>query len=106
VDLNNRGVTAAQGGDLQASVELLIQAAERMPNLQFLVNASNAIFTLLDQKGWQEELALRGRRYLKLARERDPRSPKLFAAWEFYQRVGKKYGILVPPITAPDPDDV
>lgn len=106
VDLNNRGVTAAQGGDLQASVELLIQAAERMPNLQFLVNASNAIFTLLDQNGWQEELALRGRRYLKLARERDPRSPKLFAAWEFYQRVGKKYGILVPPITAPDPDDV
>lgn len=104
VTLNNRGVSAAQGGDLQASVDLLIQAAERVPNLQFLVNAANAIFTLLEHKGWQEEMALRGRRYLKLARERDPRSPKLFAAWEFYQRVGKKYGILVPPITAPDPE--
>lgn len=104
VDISNQGLSAAKGGDLQTSMDLLIQAAERMPNLQFLVNAANAIFTLLDHKGWQEELALRGRRYLKLARERDARSPKLLAAWEFYQHVGKKYGIQVLPITAPEPD--
>ena len=42
VELNNRGVLAARGGDLEASVQMLIEAAERVPNLQFLVNASQS----------------------------------------------------------------
>jgi tetratricopeptide (TPR) repeat protein len=60
VDLNNRGVLAARSGDLDGSVKLLIEAAERVPNLQFLVNASKAIFTLLELKGWNPALAKRG----------------------------------------------
>ena len=69
VELNNRGVLAARGGDLEASVQMLIEAAERVPNLQFLINASKAIFTLLDRKGWNEEMSKRGIRYLQMAQD-------------------------------------
>jgi hypothetical protein len=65
VELNNRGVLAARNGDVEGSVKLLMEAAERVPNLQFLVNATKAIFTLLDQKGWDADLARRGLRYLQ-----------------------------------------
>ena len=63
VELNNRGVLAARTGNLEASVQMLIEAAERVGNLQFLVNASKAIFTLMDRNGWNPEMAQRGIRY-------------------------------------------
>ena len=56
VELNNRGVLAARSGNIEASVQMLIEAVERVPNLQFLVNATKAIFTMLDRKGWDEEM--------------------------------------------------
>lgn len=100
VDLNNRGVLAARSGDLDGSVKLLIEAAERVPNLQFLVNASKAIFTFLELKGWNPALAKRGLGYLQMAQERDLRNPKVIAAREMYQRVSRKYGIAVIPLSA------
>ena len=36
-----------------------------MPNLQFLVNAAKAIYTLMDQKGWDADLAARALDYLQ-----------------------------------------
>ena len=98
VELNNRGVLAARGGDLVNSVQMLIEAAERVPNLQFLVNATKAIFTLLDRKGWSEEMAQRGLRYLQLAQAKDMNSPKVISAREMYQQVARKYGIEVVPL--------
>lgn len=98
VELNNRGVLAARSGDLVNSVQMLIEAAERVPNLQFLVNASKAIFTLLDRKGWNEDMAQRGIRYLQMAQAKDMRSPKVISARELYQQVARKYGIEVVPI--------
>lgn len=98
VELNNRGVLAARGGDLEASVQMLIETAERVPNLQFLVNASKAIFTLLDRKGWNEELSQRGVRYLQMAQEKEGRSPKVISARELYHQVARKYGIEVSPL--------
>lgn len=59
VELNNKGVLAARSGDLEGAVQLLIQAVEQVPNLQFLVNAAKAIFALMDKKGWDEPLAAR-----------------------------------------------
>ena len=67
IELNNRGVLAARSGDLEGAVQLLIQAAEQVPNLQFLVNAAKAIFTLLDKKGWDTDLAKRAVDYLQRA---------------------------------------
>jgi len=95
IDLNNKGVMAARQGDLEGSVRLLIQAAEQVPNLQFLVNAAKAIFTLLDKKGWDAELAARGRDYLQRAQLKDRKSPKVASARELYVSVAGKYGIEV-----------
>jgi tetratricopeptide (TPR) repeat protein len=93
IDLNNKGVLAARNGDLEGAVQLLIQAVERVPNLQFLVNAAKAIFTLLDQKGWDAELAAKGQDYLVRAQRKDPKSAKIASARELYAATAKKYGI-------------
>lgn len=98
VELNNRGVLAARSGNIEASVQMLIEAAERVPNLQFLVNASKAIFTLLARKGWNEDMADRALRYLQQAQAKDPRSPKVVSAREMYFQVARKYGIEIVPI--------
>lgn len=98
VALNNRGVLAARSGDLEASVQMLIDAVERVPNLQFLVNASKAIFSLLDRKGWNEEMGSRGVRYLQMAQAKDPRGAKVLSARELYYQVARKYGIEVVPL--------
>ena len=93
IDLNNKGVLAARAGDLEGSVQLLIQAAEQVPNLQFLVNAAKAIFTLMDQKGWDAELAARAQDYLLRAQRKDRKSPKVASARELYVAVAKRHGI-------------
>lgn len=95
VDLNNRGVLAARSGDLDTSVQMLIEAADRVPNLQFLVNASKAIFTLLDRRGWNEPMGQRGIRYLQMAQAKDMNNVKVISAREFYHQVARKYGIEV-----------
>ncbi len=93
IDINNKGVLAARSGDFEGSVQLLIEAAERVPNLQFLVNAAKSIYTLMDQKGWQPEQAERARRYLEQARSRSPDDPRVISGREMYQRVARKYGV-------------
>ena len=98
VDLNNRGVLAARSGDLDTSVQMLIEAADRVPNLQFLVNATKAIFTLLDRRGWNEPMGQRGIRYLQMAQAKDMNNVKVISAREFYHQVARKYGIEVVPI--------
>ena len=100
VDLNNRGVLAARKGDVEGSVKLLMEAAERVPNLRFLVNAAKAIFTLLELKGWDAALARQGLRFLQLAQAKDLRNPRIISARELYQRVARKYGIAVVPLAA------
>jgi len=77
-----------------------MEAAERVPNLQFLVNATKAIFTLLERKGWDPVLARRGIRFLQLAQAREMRNPKVVSARELYQRVARKYGVATVPFNA------
>ena len=93
VELNNRGVLAARSGDLEGSVQLLMEAAERVPNLQFLVNATKAICTLLELKGWNPALAKRALGYLQTAQDKDMRNAKVISAVDMYQRVSRKYGV-------------
>lgn len=92
VNLNNRGVLAARSGDFKAAVDLLIQAAEQVPNLQFLVNAAKAIFTLLDRQGWDQDMADKGLHYIQRAAIKDRKSAKVASARELYTTVAKKYG--------------
>jgi tetratricopeptide (TPR) repeat protein len=98
VELNERGARAAQSGDDKTSAEALIEAAERVPSVQFLTDAARAIFKLLDRKGWNEEMASRGLRYIQLAQGKDARNPKVVAARELYFQVARKYGIEAVPL--------
>ena len=93
IELNNRGVMAARSGDLEGAVQLLIQAAEQVPNLQFLVNAAKAIYPLLDRQGWEEALAAKARDYLLRAQRKDAKSSKVASARELANKVAQKYGI-------------
>lgn len=95
VELNNRGVLAARSGDVEGSVKMLMEAAERVPNLQFLVNASKAIFTLLERRGWDSDLAESGLRYLNQAQAKDPGNSKVISARELHHRVARKFGIAI-----------
>lgn len=95
VELNNRGVLAARSGDLEGAVRLLIQAVDQVPNLQFLVNAAKAIYTLLDQRGWDAELAARAHDYLERAMRKDRKSPKVASARALYVAVAKKNGMPI-----------
>jgi len=93
IALNNKGVLAARNGDFEGAVQLLIQAVEQVPNLQFLINAAKAILTLIDKKGWDEDLAAKARDYLQRAQRKDRKSQKVASAQELYVAVAKKYGI-------------
>jgi hypothetical protein len=77
---------------------MLIEAADSVPNLQFLVNATKAIFTLLERNGWNESMAERGLRYLQMAQAKDIRNAKVVSARELYQRAARKYGIAIVPL--------
>ena len=70
-----------------------MQAADQVPNLQFLINAAKAIYTLMDQKGWNPPLAARALDYLQRAQRKDRKSPKVASARQLYMTVAKKYGI-------------
>lgn len=93
IELNNRGVLAARSGDLEAAVKLLIQAVDQVPSLQFLVNAAKAICTLMDKKGWDNDLAARALTYLHRAQRKDRKSAKVASARALYVTVAKKYGV-------------
>ena len=95
IELNNQGVRAARQGDLEGSVKLLIQAVEKVPSLQFLLNASKAICTLMNQSGWREDLAEKLVDYLQRAQKKDRKNANVSATKEFALTVAKKYGILL-----------
>lgn len=91
VELNNRGVLAARSGDLQKAVELLTETADRVPNIQFLVNAAKAIFTYINQHGWDDTLAQQGISYLRQAWQKDRHSSKVASARAVYSAVAEKF---------------
>lgn len=92
IELNNRGVLAARSGNLEESVRLLVDAAESVPSVQFLVNAAKAICALMDRQGWRDDLAGQAQRYLQNARARDAKDWRVITGNETYQRVAAKYG--------------
>lgn len=91
--LNHQDMLTARGGDLRGAMEMLISAADRVPNVQFLLNAARAIFSFMDQKGWDADLATRAQDYLHRAQAKAPRNPKVLQAREHHAQVARKYGI-------------
>jgi hypothetical protein len=94
IQLNNQGVMKAKEGDLDGSVQLLTEAAERMPgNLQIILNAAQALLVHIDQRGWNEHYMDSARRYLDTARSKSAAHPKLLTINKLAQEVTKKYGV-------------
>lgn len=54
---------------------------------------------MLDLKGWDNALAKRGLGYLESAQMKEMRNPKVISARELYQRVARKYGIPIVPLS-------
>lgn len=96
VDINNRGVIIARQGDLEGAVKMLTEAADRVPNVQFLANATKAIFALIDKSGWDEVLADRGFSYLSMANIKDSASPRVASARDFVAAICSKHKHAMP----------
>lgn len=92
-DLSTRSAERAEAGDLEGSRELAVEAAEKMPNVRLLVDAAKSIFTALDHRGWKEQDAALGLRYLQRAEAKSPRDPRVVSARDFAIGVARKYGI-------------
>lgn len=96
VSMNNQAVMLARAGDLAGSVSLLKEAVRSMPhNVLILLNAAQAIMTLLRQAGWVAEEAALAERYIQEARQRNPEHPKLAKVHAIYREVCQKYGVVL-----------
>jgi hypothetical protein len=94
IGLNNEGVRKAQQGDLEGSVRLLTEAAEKLPdNMQIVLNAAQALLVFIDKRGWNDTFMESAQHYLSLARSRDPDHPKLLVVNKLAQELARKYGI-------------
>ena len=94
IQLNNQGVLKAKEGDLDGSVKLLTEAAEKLPeNLQIILNAAQALLVHIDQRGWNEDYMESARRYIDVARGKSATHPKLQSVNKLAQEVTKKYGL-------------
>lgn len=92
VDINNRGVLAARSGNLEESVRLLAEAADAVPNVQFLVNAAKAICALMDRQGWRQDYAERAQGYLRRATARDAQDWRVVTGNETFRRLAARHG--------------
>jgi DNA-binding response OmpR family regulator len=94
IALNNEGVRKAQQGDLEGSVRLLTEAAERLPdNMQIVLNAAQALLVYISQRGFNETFMESAQHYLSLVRAKDPNHPKLLTVNKLAQDIARKYGI-------------
>ncbi|MBI5428995.1 MAG: tetratricopeptide repeat protein [Nitrosomonadales bacterium] len=76
--LNNNGVRKAEAGQLTEAIELLCQAADRLPNnLQFVGNASLVIALDIVRNGSTSEKLSRFIRYRDALKKKSPNHPKL-----------------------------
>ncbi len=94
IQINNQGVLKAQQGDLDGSVQLLTEAATKMPeNIQIVLNAAQALLVHIDKRGWNENHMAAAQRYLEVARGKNASHPKLLAINQLAHEVARKYGV-------------
>ena len=94
IQINNLGVLKAQQGDLEGSVQLLTEAATKMPeNIQIVLNAAQALLVYIDKRGWNEDHMACAQRYLNVARGKNASHPKLLAINKLAHEVARKYGV-------------
>lgn len=93
-DLVSAGAEKARLGDYRGAVDLMSEAATRLPNNpQVVFNAAVAVLKCLDNIGWDDELGNRARDYVTSARRLDPRNPRLSLLGSMYRELLQKYAI-------------
>ncbi|WP_293776897.1 tetratricopeptide repeat-containing response regulator [uncultured Oxalicibacterium sp.] len=94
LDLVAAGAEKARLGDYRGAVDLMSEAATRLPeNPQVVFNAAVATLKCLDNEGWDDELGERARDYVAAARRLDPRNPRLSLLGSMYRDLLKKYAL-------------
>jgi DNA-binding NarL/FixJ family response regulator/Tfp pilus assembly protein PilF len=92
VDLVANGAARATSGDYQGAVELMQEAAIRLPrNPAVAFNAALASLRYLEHTGWDERLGHDVPGLIDKLRRLDPRNPKLPALAGLHQQILKKY---------------
>ena len=77
VKINNDGVRKAQAGEYQEAIELIVNAAERLPNnLQIVSNAALILAVSVANSASKDEL-VQCLHYRQKIIDRDPAHPKL-----------------------------
>lgn len=88
IRLNNDAVALAKSGELEKSIIMLVEAADRLPNnAQVAINAAQAILMLISRQGMDAARLGEARRYLEQAIKANPEHAKLPAAMEVYRQV-------------------
>jgi DNA-binding NarL/FixJ family response regulator/thioredoxin-like negative regulator of GroEL len=92
VDLVASGAARARDGDYRGAVELMLEAAGKMPNNpQVAFNAALALLKHLENLGWDERLGHQAQQLIGRVRRLDPVNAKLPALAGLHQQILKKY---------------
>ena len=94
VKLNNEGVMKARQGDLAGAIELLLEAATRMPqNIQLALNAAQALIVESDRQGWHEEHMREAKRLIDMHEPVHGHLAKFKKIKAYLKDVGLKFGV-------------
>ncbi|GGY09594.1 tetratricopeptide repeat-containing response regulator [Paludibacterium paludis] len=93
VDLNNRAVRDAQGGDFEGAIERFARALEDMPdNVQVMLNLANATVAYVHHAGWHESHMRRAAELLRRVREVAPANNKFQKILQSWRVLTEKSG--------------
>ncbi len=92
VDLVNGGAARAKSGDYRGAVELMLEAAAKLPNNPSVAfNAALAVLRCLENDGWDDRLGQQITGLIGNVRKVDPGNPKLGALSALHHQILKKY---------------
>jgi hypothetical protein len=96
IALIKAGVDKAKQHDFEGAVNLMLTAARKMPsNPQVAFNAALAVLQYLDNRGWDEQLAMQAQTLINCARRQNPPNARLGALSDYFHTLLQKYGIAV-----------
>jgi CheY-like chemotaxis protein len=88
------GASRAYAGDYEGAVELMREAARKMPgNVNVALNTTLALLKQIENRGWDEKVATQAMAFLDQARRRDASHERLSPLSAYYHAMLAKYGI-------------
>lgn len=91
IGLNNQAVKMAQSGDLKGAMEILMDAAERLPgNTTVVLNAVHSMLAYMEKFGFERQAATLAKQYMDDVKRRDPANPKLIKLREMFKTLADK----------------